>query len=102
MLFVKCLVTDETNFGVSLYDFLFSDAIEEGWSVDEAVSELWELCCSCCYEEGCERFVILMKDGSVHEFEAGHIGDEERFKSFVLQHWKEYFEDYERELQAKS
>jgi hypothetical protein len=99
MLFAKRLVTTQDNFHLSVVDTLFDYALEEGLSVDEAIAALWEGCCSCCYEEDCEAFIILMNDGSDYEFEAGHIGDEKRFGEFIRRYWGEVLSDYERELQ---
>jgi len=95
MLFTKMLVITEVDFDFCFGDFLFSDALKEGMTIDGALDELWNICCQACEEEGCEGFVILMNDGSFRDFFPDEH-DEQEFKKFVRKHWQEVLEEYNR------
>jgi hypothetical protein len=95
MLFTKMLVITETDFDICLGDFLFSDALKECMSVDEALDEIWNICRQACENEGCEGLVILMADGSFRDFFPDEH-DNDEFKRFVRKYWWEVLEEYSR------
>jgi hypothetical protein len=103
MLFVKRLVVTEEDFRQVLYDFLFHPHyLNEGYSVEKVLDELWESCCSACREEDCEGFLILMNDGSFHDFEIDYPADEVWFKQLIRKHWKECLEEFNRQRVNKA
>ena len=99
MVFRKCLVTDQFTFRLTVGDFLFGEALDEGFSVDDAVAALWDACRACCDSEKCEAFIILMDDGTYYEFEVECSGEYEKFRQFVQKYLGDDLLDYEAALQ---